>query len=122
VLLGLTAGAFMAFQTLTKRITDINDLALTFTFVTFAIATITLALTQFAFTMARTNIVVPCFASVSIILTISLGLFTINEQIMPIQIAGIVCILVGIIMNLRIMFFKEEKEESQTLSSSKQEE
>jgi multidrug transporter EmrE-like cation transporter len=123
VLLGLTAGSFMALQTLTKRITDINELALIFTFVTFAIATITLALTQFAFTMARANIVVPCFASMSIILTIVLGTFTINEQIMPIQIAGIVCIVAGIIIiNLKIIFFKEEKEETQILSSSAQEE
>jgi multidrug transporter EmrE-like cation transporter len=101
ILLGFNAGCFMAFQTLAKRIMDIGELALIFTFVMFAFATVTLAITQFAFTMARANVVVPSFATASIILTIILGVFVIDESIVTIQIAGIVCIVLGIIfMNL----------------------
>ncbi|MHA2307983.1 MAG: hypothetical protein ACXABJ_01775, partial [Candidatus Heimdallarchaeaceae archaeon] len=112
IILGLMAGCCMAFQTLTKRITDIGDLALIFTFVTFAFATITLVLSQFAFTMARANVVVPSFASTSIILTVVLGIFVINETIVPIQIAGMCCIVFGIIvMNLFPKSSKGEKEE-----------
>jgi multidrug transporter EmrE-like cation transporter len=101
IMLGLNAGCFMAFQTLAKRIIDIGDLALIFTFVMFAFATVTLTLTQFAFTMARANVVVPSFATASIILTIVLGIFVIGETIVLVQIIGIVCIILGIIvMNL----------------------
>lgn len=101
IMLGFNAGCFMAFQTLSKRIMDIGELALIFTFVMFAFATITLAITQFAFTMARANVVVPSFATTSIILTIILGIFVIDEIIVSIQIAGICCIVSGIIvMNL----------------------
>ncbi|MCG3220002.1 MAG: hypothetical protein H7641_01360 [Candidatus Heimdallarchaeota archaeon] len=111
IILGLMAGCCMAFQTLTKRITDIGDLALIFTFVTFAFATITLALSQFAFTMAKANVVVPSFASASIILSIVLGILVINETIVPIQIGGIGCIVLGIIvMNLFRKTNEVEKE------------
>ena len=110
IMLGLNAGCFMAFQTLTKRIMDIGELALIFTFVMFAFATITLAITQFAFTMARANVVVPSFATTSIILTIILGVFVINETIDSIQIAGIVCIILGItVMNILQPYSKEAK-------------
>ena len=112
IMLGMNAGCFMAFQTLTKRIMDIGELALIFTFVMFAFATVTLAITQFAFTMARANVVVPSFATTSIILTIILGVFVINESIATIQISGIVCIILGIIsMNIFQSSFKEEKPE-----------
>lgn len=112
ILLGLNAGCFMAFQTLAKRLSDIGELALIFTFVTFAFAIVTLALTQFAFTMARANVVVPSFASTSIILTIILGVFIINEIIASIQIAGIALIIFGIIvmnLNLRSVIEKMKK-------------
>ncbi len=123
VLLGLTAGSFMALQTLAKRVSDINELALIFTFVTFAFAILTLGFTQFAFTMARANFVVPSFASMSIIFTIVFGLLIINETIVTIQIIGIVCIVIGIvIMNLKNIIIKEEKETSQTISSLEKEE
>ncbi len=123
VLLGLIAGSFMALQTLAKRVSDINELALIFTFVTFAFAILTLGYTQFAFTMARANIVVPSFASMSIIFTIVFGLIIVNETIVTIQIIGIVCIVIGIIiMNLKTMIVKGEKEESKTITSSEEEE
>jgi drug/metabolite transporter (DMT)-like permease len=109
ILLGLSAGTFMAFQTISKRITDIPELALIFTFVTFTLAALTLGYTQFAFTMAKANIVVLSFASVSIILTSVLGYFSINENILPAQIGGICCVIVGII--LMNIFQKDEKKE-----------
>ncbi|MCG3216436.1 MAG: hypothetical protein KAS63_06930 [Candidatus Heimdallarchaeota archaeon] len=115
ILLGLNAGCFMAFQTLAKRLSDIGELALIFTFITFAFATITLAITQFAFTMARANVVVPSFASTSIILTIVLGILVINEKIVNLQIAGIVLIITGIItMNLNLKSLIEKMMKNKT--------
>ncbi len=119
ILLGLNAGCFMAFQTLAKRLSDIGELALIFTFVTFVFATVTLAITQFGFTMARANVVVPSFASASIILTIVLGIFVINETIVNIQIAGIALIVFGIIvmnLNLKTIFEKMKKKTDQNIS------
>jgi drug/metabolite transporter (DMT)-like permease len=101
IVLALTAGSFMAFQTLTKRITDIDSLALIFTFVMFVFAIATLGFTQYALVKTRANIVVPCFTSASIIVTSLLGIFVIDEFIQTIQIIGIVIIVVGVIlMNL----------------------
>ena len=57
--MGLTAGCFMAFQTLSKRITDIDEIALIFTLITFFFATITLVFAQLAFAKADATIVVP---------------------------------------------------------------
>ncbi|MHA1514025.1 MAG: hypothetical protein ACTSPF_00665 [Candidatus Heimdallarchaeaceae archaeon] len=112
VILGFTAGSFMAFQTLSKRISDINELALIFTFVMFAFATITLVLTQYAFTMAKANVVVPSFSSASIIVTIILGTLVINESIKPIQIAGLCCIVFGIIV-MNLLQGEKKKQESE---------
>jgi multidrug transporter EmrE-like cation transporter len=101
VILGISAGCFMAFQTLAKRITDISGLTTIFTFVMFAFAIATLGLTQWALVKTRANIVVPCFTSASIILTTILGIVVIDESIFTIQIGGIACIVMGIIlMNL----------------------
>ena len=115
VVLGLSAGSFMAFQTLSKRITDIEGLVTIFTFVMFAFAIITLGLTQWAFVKARANLVVPSFTSTSIILTTILGIFVIEESIGTIQINGIVCIILGIIiMNL---IQKKNKQDQPTKTS-----
>lgn len=115
VVLGLSAGSFMAFQTLSKRITDIEGLVAIFTFVMFAFAIITLGLTQWAFVKARANLVVPSFTSTSIILTTILGIFVIEESIGTIQINGIVCIILGIIiMNL---IQKKNKQDQPTKTS-----
>jgi len=118
IILGLSAGSFMAFQTISKRITDIPELALGFTFVTFALAALTLGYTQFAFTMAKANIVVLSFASISIILTSVLGYFAINEGILPAQIGGIGCIVVGIILMNIFQKDEELKEEEENQNTS----
>ena len=118
IVLGLAAGSFMAFQTLAKRITDIDGLVAIFTFVMFLFAILTLALTQFALSKTRANIVIPCFTSTSIILTTILGVYVIDEAILPIQIAGIIVIVVGIIlMNIQIGS-KEDGEIEETIEPS----
>ncbi len=98
ILIALFAGTTMAWQTLSKRISDIPGLSLIFVFVVFALATATLGLTQWAFTKIEANLVVPIFTSVSIILTAVLGNFIINEQIRPVQIVGIGIIVIGVVL------------------------
>ena len=100
LIIGITAGTFMALQTVTKRITAIPDpfLALTFTFISFAVTTLTFIFTQFAFAKAKANIVVPCFTSASIIVAIFLGIFSLSEMAIPIQILGLFIIVVGVIL------------------------
>ncbi|MCK5185035.1 MAG: hypothetical protein KAQ95_12070 [Candidatus Heimdallarchaeota archaeon] len=115
VVLGITAGCFMAFQTLSKRITDIEGLVAIFTFVMFAFAIMTIVFSQWSFVKARANLVVPSFTSASIILTTILGIFVIGESIFNIQIGGIVCIILGIIiMNLIRKVDDQEKLVSDT--------
>ena len=99
LILGITAGTFMAFQTVTKRITAIPNaiLSLTFTFITFIFAILTLIMTQYAFTKAKANVVVPCFTSASIILAVLISYITLNEIIVVSQIVGFVIIVFGII-------------------------
>jgi len=99
LILGIIAGTFMAFQTVTKRITAIPNsiLSLTFTFITFLFAILTLIMTQYAFTKAKANVVVPCFTSASIILAVLISYITLNEIIVVSQIVGFVIIVFGII-------------------------
>lgn len=100
LIIGITAGTFMALQTVTKRITAIPDstLAIIFTFISFGVTTLTFLFTQFAFTKAEANIVVPCFTSASIIVAIFIGVLSLNEILIPIQGLGIVIIVIGVIM------------------------
>ncbi len=98
ILIALLAGSCMAWQTLSKRISDIQGLGLIFTFVVFTFATATLGFTQWAFTKIQANLVVPIFTSVSIILTSILGYFVIGETIKTIQIAGILIIVFGVLL------------------------
>lgn len=99
LILGITAGTFMAFQTVTKRITAIPNaiLSLTFTIITFLFAILTLIMTQYAFTRAKANVVVPCFTSASIIIAVLISYITLNEIIVVSQIVGFVIIVFGII-------------------------
>jgi len=106
LIIGVTAGTLMAFQTFTKRVTAIPEYFLIFTGIMFAVAVSTLAVTQFAFTKANANVVVPCFTSASIILATLLGAIALNEVIEPIQILGIVSIVFGVIC---LTAFKKEE-------------
>ena len=98
ILIALLAGTCMAWQTLSKRISDIEGLGLIFVFVVFILAAATLGFTQWAFTKIQANLVVPIFTSASILLTAVLGNFVIIEQIKAIQIAGIGVIIIGVVL------------------------
>ncbi|MHA1491652.1 MAG: DMT family transporter [Promethearchaeota archaeon] len=99
IILSITAGTFMGVQTVAKRITAIQDETITiaFTYITFALAIITLILTQFAYANTEANIAVPCFTSASIIIAIIASITALNEIIIFIQIVGIALIIGGII-------------------------
>ncbi|MFO7795396.1 MAG: DMT family transporter [Promethearchaeati archaeon] len=100
LILGVTAGTLMAIQNVSKRITAVSDVTLTIIFgiLTLIMATLTLITTQFAFTKSNANRVVPCFTSASIILSILMGIMSLNEDILLIQIIGIITIITGIIL------------------------
>ncbi len=98
LIIGITAGTFMALQTVTKKITTIPDLALVFTLLMFGVTTLTFLFTQFAFAKANANIVVPCFTSASITIAILIGVIALSEEIILIQIFGIGIIIIGIIL------------------------
>ena len=61
-------------------------------------AILTLIFTQYAFTKANANIVVPCSTSSSILLAIFIGVFSLSEQIVVQQIVGVVFLIGGIII------------------------
>jgi len=109
LIIGLTAGSFQAFQTVSKRITAVADPLITtvFTFVTFLMATLTLLVTQFGLAKAKANVVVPSFTSASVTLAILVGIIALNEFIHVMQIIGLIGVLIGMIF---LSAFKEEKE------------
>jgi drug/metabolite transporter (DMT)-like permease len=96
-IIGSMAGSFMAIQTVAKRVSDIPELFIAFTVIFSICAGMTLLVTQFAFTKSQANRVLPCFTSVSIILSIILGFLTLGETVVLIQIIGIVIILLGVV-------------------------
>lgn len=103
--LSILAGTFMAFQTVTKRITAIPDtsIKLIFTFITFAMAALTLIFSQYAFTKAKASLAVPFFTSTNILIAIFTGIIALNELINYLQIVGIILITGG---NVCITAFK----------------
>lgn len=108
-ILGTTAGTLMAFQTVSKRITAIPNLSLTIIFgiLTLVFAVFTLLMTQLAFAKSKANRVVPCFTSASISLSILIGVVALQEQIILIQIIGIVVVVAGVIV---LTAFRKESE------------
>ncbi len=118
LVIGITAGTFMALQTVTKRITAIPDpmIALTFTFISFGVTALTFLFTQFAFVKSKANIVVPCFTSASIIIAILIGVMALSEEIILIQIFGIVIMIIGVV--LLTAFSKKETLEVESKSKS----
>jgi len=107
IIIGLTAGTTNALQTVSKRITTIPEMTLYFTIATFIFALLTLLLTQYAFTKAKANQVVPCFTSASIILASLIGVLALSGSISWIQVIGIILIVIGIIL---ISAFQKESE------------
>ncbi len=118
LIIGTTAGTFMALQTVTKRITAIPDpmIALIFTFISFGVTALTFLFTQFAFVKSKANIVVPCFTSASIIIAILIGVMALSEEIILIQIFGIVIMIIGVI--LLTAFSKKDTLEEESKSKS----
>ena len=106
LILSILAGTFMAFQTVTKRITAIPDTKITliFTFITFAMATLTLIFTQYAFAKTKANLAVPFFTSTNILIAIVTGIVSLNESINFFQIIGITVIICG---NIFLTAFKK---------------
>lgn len=100
LILGITAGTFMALQTVSKRITAApeNILKIVFGIITLIMGLLTFLFTQFAFAKSKANRVIPCFTSSSIIIAIVIGVVSLNEEILAIQIVGIVIILIGSIL------------------------
>jgi len=109
LILGSTAGTLMAFQTVSKRVTAIPDpyLQIIFSIMTMIMAVLTLIITQFAFSKSKANRVVPCFTSASISLSILIGVITLNELIILIQIIGIAILIFGVIC---LTAFRKESE------------
>lgn len=97
LIIGVTAGTLNAFQTFSKRVTLIPEFTFIFTMLTFLFSIFTLLATQFGFTKANANVIVPCFTSASIILATITGVMALNELIEAIQILGIILIIIGII-------------------------
>ncbi len=111
LIIGITAGTFNALQTVAKRITAVPDpfITISFTFITFLTAILTLIFTQYSFTKAKANVAVPSYTSTSISLAVILSLIGLNEEIILIQVFGIVIVIIGVI--LVSVFNKEIKRE-----------
>ncbi|MDD1776678.1 MAG: hypothetical protein LUQ65_00810 [Candidatus Helarchaeota archaeon] len=97
VIFGSFAGAFMCFQTLTKRITWIPDYGY-FVFIMFGFSVATLVMTNFGFLKAEAVVVVPSFSAVSITLPTFLAIFIFNEPVVVLQWIGIAIIVVGVVL------------------------
>ena len=77
---------------------------------TFLFSVLTLLGTQWGFTKANANVIVPRFTSASIILATLSGVMALSELIEAIQVLGIVLIIIGIIC---LTAFKKESVTSQ---------
>lgn len=97
VIFGSFAGAFMCFQTLTKRITWLPGYWY-FVFIMFAFSAATLIMTNFGFLKADAVIIVPCFTAISIMVPTLLAIFIFNEPVGIWQWIGITIIIVGVVL------------------------
>ncbi len=106
IIFGSFAGAFMCFQTLTKRITWIPGFGY-FLFIMFGFSAATLIMTNFGFIKADAVIVVPAFTAMSIMLPTLLAIFIFSEPVILWQWVGIVIIVIGVLL---LTGFSPEKE------------
>jgi len=111
LIFGSFAGAFMCFQTLTKRITWIPGYGY-FVFIMFGFAVATLVMTNFGFLKAEAVVVVPSFTANSITLPTFLAIFIFDEPVVVFQWIGIAIIVVGVI--LLTAFSKPQKSDAQS--------
>ncbi|MBD3254478.1 MAG: hypothetical protein GF383_05265 [Candidatus Lokiarchaeota archaeon] len=100
IIIGLTAGTFLALSTVAKRITAIQNLTLTISFsiLTMLFSLLAMVCSQIAYAKSDANKVVPCFTSTSIFFSILIGFLALNEIINLIQVIGIFFIIFGIIL------------------------
>jgi uncharacterized membrane protein len=96
VIFGSFAGAFMCFQTLTKRITWIEGYGWV-VFIMFGFAVATLIMTNFGFLKAEAVEVVPAFTAMSIMMPTLIAIFIFNEPVVVLQWVGIVIIVIGVV-------------------------
>ncbi len=96
VIFGAFGGAFMCFQTLTKRITWIPNYGYFVAFM-FGFAIATLIMTNFGFLKAKAVVVVPSFTAMSISLPTVLAIFIFDEPVILLQWVGIAIIILGVI-------------------------
>ena len=113
LIIGSMAGSFMAIQTVAKRVSDIPELFIAFTVIFSICAGMTLLVTQFAFTKSQANRVLPCFTSVSIILSIILGFFTLGEKVIFMQIIAIAIIVLGVVFLTAFRNIRGRKSETE---------
>lgn len=111
-ILGLNAGTFNALQTVSKRVTSINDFTLTLVFsgLSIGFSVVTLLMTQLAFAKGKANRVIPCYTSADIIYATLLGVIVLTEVILPVQVMGIGIIIAGVL--LLTAFKKEDKKQA----------
>ncbi len=110
LIFGSFAGAFMCFQTLTKRITWTPGYGY-FVFIMFGFAVATLIMTNFGFLKAEAVVVVPSFTANSITLPTFLAVFIFDEPVVVFQWIGIAIIVVGVIL---LTAFSKDKSDSQS--------
>jgi len=108
-IIGAAAGSCMALQTVSKRLIALPDptIDLISIIIVMIFAVLSLGVTQLAFAKAKANRVLPCFASVSIILATLVGAFTLSELIHFVQIIGIAIMVTGIVF---LTAFRKEEE------------
>jgi len=104
---GFIAGTMMAFQSISKRISIIPEMAVWGTVLTLIFAPLTLLFTQVGFTKAKANQVVSCFTSASIMISTIASLYILNETMNILQMLGIFSIVIGVIL---LTFFEKKVE------------
>ncbi len=107
ITMAIIAGTAMAFQTVTKRISAIPEIGPLYSAIMFGFAVGTLVLSQVALALARANVMVSCFTSMSILIATVVGVVAIGEILIAPQIGAIGILLAGVLC--LTAFRKEEK-------------
>lgn len=97
VVFGFTAGTMMAFQSISKRISVIEELRFLGIILTLVFAILTLAITQIGFVKAKASQVVSSFTSASILVASVASIFILSESAGALQFIGIGIIIIGVL-------------------------
>ncbi len=98
LIIGTLSGTMMGFQTVTKRLTAVEDLFFAYTAATFILAALTLGFTQYALAKAKANRVIPCATGSSIIVATVVEVLALSENIILIQMIGMALVVFGAIL------------------------